>query len=341
MKKMILMIVACFLVGGVLQAQTVEDFEVNSGSESQFKKIKTAPKRIYIYNFSVHYQLLYMDSDVAQGGREIGGGYRSDASASLLLGITGVPKEKLQASVDAIYNDYISKIKAKGFEIITPEEAGKTETLAGWQKASGGTPSEGYLPGYVSVSPTGFEFLYNEKGGGLNIENRISNDLDGAIVAHVNIILTAFEDGESAASKAAGKSLGGIAKVVAKANFRIGEGLWVKNNSLKGGFPISSQCSFNYKKSLKYQAAANFKPKKEVSIEGVFDPKKKYKATESASQDLWGTSNGAFQVFSVPDQTLKKTQVVECDPEKYLKGADLATSMYVTKSLDKLLIHFK
>ena len=145
--------------------------------------------------------------------------------------------------------------------------------------------------------PLDSHFYQTERVGGINLPNRISKDLDGAIIANVSIILPAFEDGESVASKAAGKSFGGVAKVVAKANFRIGDRLWIKNNSLKGGFPISSSCGFNYKKSLKYQAASNFTPKKEVSIEGVFDPKKKYKAVESASQDLWGSSRGAFQVF--------------------------------------------
>ena len=145
MKKMNL-ILAALLVGGVLSAQTVADFDVKSGSEGQFKAIKKAPKRIYISNFSVHYQLLYIDSDVAAGGREIGGGYRSDASASLLLGISGIPQEKLQESVDKIYQDYISRIKAAGFEIVSPEEAAKTETLAGWETVEGGTPSEAWLP---------------------------------------------------------------------------------------------------------------------------------------------------------------------------------------------------
>lgn len=339
MKKMNI-ILAGLLLGGMLQAQTVADFDVKSGSEGQFKAIKKAPKRVYISNFTVHYQLLYMDSDVAAGGREIGGGYRSDASASLLLGIAGIPKERLQESVDKIYQDYITKIKAAGFEIVSPDEAVKTETLAGWEKVEGGTPIEGWLPGYISVTPTGYTFLSNGKGGGFNLKHRISKDLDGAIVANVSIILPAFEDGESVASKAAAKSFGGVAKVVAKSNFRIGEGLWIKNNSLKGGFPISSSCGFNYKKSLKYQATSNFTPKKEVTIEGVFNPKKKYKAVESASQDLWGSSRGAFQVFSVSDQMLERTQVAECDPEKYLKGADMAASMYVSKSLDRFLLHF-
>lgn len=341
MKKIILSIATCFLLGAILQAQTVEDFEVKTGSEGQFKNIKKAPKRVFIASFVVHYQLLYIDSDVAKGGREMGGGYRSDASASLLLGISGIPQERLQESVDRVYTEYVERIKAKGFEIVTPQEAQKTETLSGSTIAKGGTPSETSLPGYITVIPSNYEFLSGLKGGGFNFDNRVSKDLEGAIIANVSIILPAFEDGESAASKAAGKSIGGVAKVVARSNFRIGNGLWIKNNSLKGGFSVGSSCSFVFKKSLKYQAAAFFKPKKEVSIEGVFDPKKKYKAVESASQDLWGSSRGAFQVFSVPDQTLERTQVVECDPEKYLKGADMAVSMYVSKSLDKFLMHFK
>ena len=95
--------------------------------------------------------------------------------------------------------------------------------------------------------------------------------------------------------------------------------------------------SFTYKKNLKYQTTANFKPKKEGTIEGVFDPEKKYKAVESASQDLWGTSNGAFQVFSVPNQTLEKTQVAECDPEKYLAGVDKAAKHVCDKVSGQIL----
>ena len=307
-------------------SQNIEDFIVVTGSEGQFKKIKDAPKKIYISSFHVAYQLLYMDSDVAAGGRELGGGYRSDAKASLLMGITGIPEDDLQGAVDKIYETYVSRIKAAGFEIVSADEVQKTETMSGWEKAVGGQPQELGLPGYLSVSPTGFEYLWSDKPGPF-YQTKLSTEMDGLIVANVTIILPAFEDGESAASKAAGKAIGGVAKVVAKANLRIGDNVWIKNNSLKGGFPMVSTCSFVYKKSLKYQAGAFYKPKKTVLIEDVFDPKKKYKATESASQDLWGSSRGAFTVFNVPDQTMSKTQVAECDPEKYINGTTQAVDM--------------
>lgn len=339
------LILAGLLVGGMLQAQTIEDFEPTKGAGAYGqKKLRDAPKRVFIAEFFINYQLMYSAAEVARGGSQVGGGFRGDAKASLTLGIPGIAPERLQESVDKLYKEYTDKLKAAGFEIIGADEVAATEYMSEWERAEGGTINEAQNPGYLNVTPTGYEYFYKKitkdgrgKNTFLDYTPKLSKALNGAIIAKVNLIIPVFEDGESQASKALGKTAGGVAKVVARANYRISPNEWVATKSLKGGFPITSYVNFGHTKSIKAQGFANYAIKKPIKIEGVFDPKKKYKAVESASSQMSGTSMGAFTIFNVDDRELNRVQSVECDADKFLNGAYQASQMFIMKSMDGFL----
>lgn len=340
---MILTIAAFFLVGSLLQAQTVEDFELKESAYGQ-KKLKDAPKRVFIAEFFINYQLMYSAAEVARGGSQMGGGFRGDAKASLTLGIPGISTDKLQENVDKLYKEYTDKLKAAGFEIVGADEVAATEYMAEWARAEGGTINEAQNPGYLNVTPTGYEYFYKKitksgrgKGTFMDYTTKLSKALKGATVAKVNLVIPVFEDGESQASKAMAKTAGGVAKVVAKANYRISPSEWVATKSLKGGFSITSYSNFGFMESAKKQALAYYTTKKPVQIEGVFDPKKKYKAVESASSQMSGSNLGAFTIFNVDDRELNRVQAVECDTDKFLDGAYKASQMFIMKSMDNFL----
>lgn len=349
MKKINLLIVLCFLISSTSLAQSFDDFEPTKGAGAYGqKKLKDAPKRVFIAEFFVNYQLMYSAAEVARGGAEFGGGYRGDAKVSLTLGIPGISQERLQESVDKLYKEYTDKLKAAGFEIITADEVAKTEYMAEWNRTQGGTINEAQNPGYLLVSPTGFEFFYKKikkdgrgKNTFLDYTPKLSKALEGAIIAKVNLIIPVFEDGESQFSKSVAKTAGGVAKVVAKANYRISPNEWITTKSLKGGFPITSYCNFGHSQSMKKQGFANYALKKPVEIEGVFDPKKKYKAVESAQSKMSGTNMGSFTIFNVDDRELNRVQAVECDEDKFINGAYNASQMFIMKSLNGFLAYAK
>ncbi|MEP5613958.1 MAG: hypothetical protein ABJP45_17025 [Cyclobacteriaceae bacterium] len=344
MKKMNL-ILASLLIGGMLQAQQIEDFDLTKGAGAYgHKKLKDAPKRVFIAEFFINYQLMYSAAEVARGGSQMGGGFRGDAKASLTLGIPGISTEKLQESVDNLYKEYTDKLKTAGFEIIEAEEVAATEYMSEWNRSKGGTINEAQNPGYLNVTPTGYEFFYKKitkdgrgKGTFLDYTPKLSKALGGAIIAKVNLVIPVFEDGESQASKALAKTAGGVAKVVARANYRISPSEWVATKTLKGGFSITSYSNFGHTESMKKQGFANYTIKKPVKIEGVFDPKKKYKAVESAASQMSGTNMGAFTIFNVDDRELNRVQAVECDPEKFLNGAYEASQKFIMKSMNSFL----
>lgn len=96
-------------------AQTVELKDISGFGQGKFKK---SPKKIFIAQFRVNFQLLYSQTETAEGGRVMGGGYRSEAKAGLTMAVQGVSAADLQEITDKLYNDYVTQLKAAGFEVL-------------------------------------------------------------------------------------------------------------------------------------------------------------------------------------------------------------------------------
>ncbi len=347
MKKIVLVFALIFIAN--LFAQQVDEIKVKHQQFGLKKSAKVIPKKIFIQHFFVNYQMLYDQVEIAKGGREIGGGVRGNARAQLVLGVQGVSEADLQEVTDKLFKEYVDRLKAKGFEIVTAQEASKLERFSGWQMLKGGTPSKAQFPGYVSTAPTDFNFLVRKitkKGKAKSKKNMfddgmgVSKDL-GVTVARVSLNVPFMKDGESQGSRALTKSFGGVAKVVGKPEFGLLKLTTIMSKAAFGqkANTITTESNFVYKKSLKYQASLKTVPKKKILINGVF-AKKKYKAVKSASQDLWGTSYGAVRVFSASDAVKKKMQAIPVDAAKYKKGVLIAGKGFLATSLDEFLKYF-
>jgi len=99
---------------------------------------------------------------------------------------------------------------------------------------------------------------------------------------------------------------------------------------------VSTGSGFWYMKSMKDQGQIIQTLKSDVEIDGVFE-KKKYKATQKADQDIWGTSNGYFKVFSYEDREIARTQPIPCEPEAFLSGVRQVVEGYIMASLNSFL----
>jgi len=348
MKKIIFFISILFIAN--TYSQQVGKVETKKLSGFGMKKFSNAPKKIFIQDFFVNYQMLYDQVEIAKGGREIGGGYRGKAKAQLVLGVQGVSETDLQEITDKLYAEYIEKLKAKGFQIITAEEASKIDRFKDWRLVKGGTPSKAQFPGYVSTAPTEVNFLIKNMNSKGKVKKKsifdngmgTSKDLGGIVVARANIAVPFIKNAESQGSRALTKTFGGVAKIVVKPELSITKNTSVKTSGAFGPKVIILNTSslFAYKKGMKYQASLIIVPKKKILINGVFESKK-YKAIKSASQDLWGTSYGAIKVFSTPDQVLSIMQPVSCNSLTYKNGVLQASKAYLNKSLSQFLVNIK
>tara|TARA_R110002124_G_scaffold277578_1_gene449097 strand:+ start:621 stop:1688 length:1068 start_codon:yes stop_codon:yes gene_type:complete len=321
--------------------------------ESGFKgkKFNDANKRIFLQYFYVNFQLMYNESETAKGGREVGGGYRGDASASLSLAVQGVELERLQRITDSCYSNYVQQLKAKGIEIINPDELKAHSYFENWEIVEGGKASAADIPGYISVSPSGFRFFVpkvDENGNAMAKASMfdlagmsLSKELEGMIVARVGFTVPFARGAESTGSKALTKTFGGVAKVVVKPDLRISPNeTYIPKGDFKKPKYSGSEMSFAFKKSLKYQALFQARPKKEIQIEGVFE-EKKYKSVQSGNQDLWGTEVGALEVFSVQDESLESIQAIKCEGEIYEKGVEEALQSFINMALEEFLENLK
>lgn len=322
MKKILLSLVmlsAAFL----MNAQSVGkmDFKADGFTE---KKFNNTEKKIFIQHFTVNYQTVMVSYAKAKRGMSQGG-----AVAGLALGLDGITDEQLQKMTDKYYDDFVSKLTAAGFTIMTADEVRQNEHFSDWEKMEGGNAMDILATGYLTTTPTNFIQL-DGGAGAFNLAGQPeSKELGGVIVARVGITVPFAE-----AQSTNGGLVGGVAKIVAKADLRVSpqESIPVQGD-FKKPKTLTSGVTFAYKKSLKWQAMFNGKLKKSIEIEGVLDENKKYKSTSVAN------SRPGFGRYS--ETYAENAMLIDCDPVKYQNGVDEAVSQYLNASLDGFLKAFK
>ncbi|MFA5330468.1 MAG: hypothetical protein WC384_21935 [Prolixibacteraceae bacterium] len=336
-----------FILMGFLgiQAQPVGPVEISTAGGYGEKKMKSAPRKVYISEFRVMYQLMYHQEDEDKGGRTLGGGLRGKATASVTLGIKGVDVPDLKEVTNKLYQEYSQKVKQQGFELVSAEEAAKTKTLEDWELKNGGDVNEAQFKGYLMTTPENYQYLVKrtsadgkEKKGFMDISGKLSKDLGGAIVAKVNLVVPMVEDAESGGSKMLKGAAPGVAKVVLRPNLRL-----TNEAMLSSTFSTdltTTSARYFYMKSLGEQGICITSLKKPVEIAGVL-PDKKYKATAVANTDVWGKDAGYFTVFSVNDEMIANMQAIECDRDQYVQGVTEASEKFLNSSLDELFSNTK
>lgn len=306
------------------------------------KKIATAPKKIFVSQFRVNYQLMFAQQEQTQGGQMLGGGYRGGTKVSLNLGLRGPQENHFIKLTDNLYAGFIDRLKQEGFEIVTANDLVNIDVFKGWERQKGGQLNEAQYAGYASVSPTGFEYFVpgtkksgKEKTTFLDLENKMSKQGGGIIVLNVNIVVPFAYEAESQGSKALLKTTGGVSKVVAETTVKLSADGLVSSGWMNQSVTTTEMNVF-YQASMAEQGGANFKLKKSISLPDVLE-KKKYKAIEVAATDVWGTNAGLFTVFQVDDKWLKSMQPIDVDPEKYNASVGNVASEFLNKVIGEFL----
>jgi hypothetical protein len=306
-----------------IHSQTIEEFELGKTDwGTRVLKKSGFPKRIYIWDFKVNYQLLINWLEVKKGGRQFGGGVKGDATAQLMLGIKSIEDKHLTDLTDSLYLLFKETLKKNGYLLATKEEISNSEILKKYKLKQGGYLEKTKSPGQVIVSPSNEEFYERiprkffdafARTRAYNHPHELSEEFNIAFVS-VNLNVSVFEDAESGFSKAIGK-ISGEAKLNAATRLKLNE-----LSKIEFAFPKSN---FNYK------------PNNGIRILDVI-PEKEFESRQSAEYDNLGTDYGSLRIFSAENRTFKNLQVIECNPLLYQNGVIKASNEFIKRTIEDM-----
>lgn len=334
-----LVTIALLIGATTVSAQTLGEFKPKD-TKYGLNKAKDA-KRIYISNFAINYQVYNEKEDFKQGGSMLGGGHKGDAKAQLSVGLTGLTESDVQQITDKLYQDYLAKIKAKGLEVVSADEASKLESYEDYTRLQGGKASLSQLPGMMSTSPTGYEWFVKKvnkdgkakSGGFLNnpasMYPKLSKDLNNAIIATVDMYVMFIQDQD--AFRGAG------ANIKVKTNLRLAgqEAIVMTSDAkfkMKGQneiVPISSGVSF-YHGKMGMGATTSYVGtlSKGMWIGDVIEDTKLQSFAKNDA-DAMGTKIGMYRMFNPDNMESKSTKIIEVDSKKYTDGVYSATKKFL------------
>ena len=346
MKKMFLLLLLSGVGTVAAIAQTLSEFKPKDQSYG-LNKAKNA-NRIYIAGFDVNFQVYNEKEDFKQGGHQLGGGMKNDASASLSIGLEGLDEKTVIEITDKLYKEYTDKLKAKGLTIITADEAAGIESYEGYERIKGGKINLAQIPGVMAVSPSEFEYFVKKidkngkekKGGFLGNEAmkyaKMSKDLNDAIIGSVDITVLFVQDQNA--------FQGNGANIKVKTNLRIiaSEGIISTKDAkikMKGQNEVtvvtSTVAFYHGKMGAGATTAYTGTLAKPIVISGVIEDKKVQSfANNSYAQ---GTSSIYGTFYSIRNNSNKNAKIISVDPAKYSEGVYSGASKFLAFHTDGFL----
>ncbi|MCG2615434.1 hypothetical protein LZZ85_14135 [Terrimonas sp. NA20] len=338
---------------GVLSAfsQTLGDFKPKDHSGG-LRKIKS--KRLYVASFTVNYQVFNEKEEFKQGGRMFGGGgSKGDAKAELSVGLEGLTEAGVQGVTDKLYQDFTAMLKANGIELITPEEAGKTDTYDGFVKLTGGTISEAQFPGMLATVPTGMEYYVKkidksgkEKSGGLFgnanfVHAKLSKDLDDAIVADVDLFVLFIEDKSSWDVAGANIKVKTNMRLAGQESIEMTKKAKIKFKGENTQTPVNSQVGF-YSGKMGAGIVSSYTGSlgKSMPVSGVIEDQK-IQAFAKNKVDMVGVSTIYGKYYNPADNSSSSTTIIPVDDKKYAEGAYLAGKKFIEYHTEAFLKEIK
>jgi len=346
MKKFILFLLAGGFIFSATHSQNIGEVNFKDFGYAQ-KKFDKAPKKIFVAQFRVVYQLMADWTESTQGGYQFGGGVKGKATARLAVGLQGIEEIDLKDITDNLYKEYIDKLKAEGYEIIPASVAANTEPYAGFEQKTGGDLSLAQYPGYIMSIPSGFEYFVKkttkkgvEKKTFLDDSPKLSVAMDGAVIAKINLVVKFVQEAESEASKALGKLSGSVAKLVMETDLRVANDAAMGAGAMTSDI-VQTQAMYTYAvRNIAPEAQCSFLLKDKINIPGIVE-KKKYKSVETANVDMWGTEVGAMRIFSADNTYFENIQAVPVEAEKYKKGVYETGTKFIHATLNDFLSNAK
>jgi hypothetical protein len=340
MLKINLLLFALFLLAVVqLQAQQLQEFSPKS-SGYKAKNVSKGDKRMYVNTFSIYFEIYKEAVDTKSAGG-FGRTIKNAAKAKAAVGLLTLEKDEIQAKADQLYNEFLAKVKAEGFEMISAEEASATDFLKGSKPVTGPAIFETDMPGIVQVVPSGYTGFYKERNAlsnklaGLQKSSEsLSKELNDALIADISLVYAFSETGND-------WNIGNQAKVKLLVNYRLANIYNYTNENTKSGsissmmnkanqaVTLSSYIHFTRGKnkiggSPEAQYIGNLKS--DLEIAGVLQ-KEKILAYSTQTQATATLLNPIVVIRG--DNYSEKTKWLEPDGKKYAEGLYLAGNAFI------------
>ena len=338
---------------GQLQAQAPNfDKLVSDRGSYKEKGFKQAPQRVFIQEFRVYFQVLAAAQDRSRGGG-FGGTVIGATQTTMGVGLDGVSVEQLHNITNQLYNEYVARLEASGYTLVSADEAAKTAELSDWTRyAGGGEPSAAQVGGYLTMTPAGADFFYRRQTasgktkGSVLIDNahRISGQLDDAVVAAVSLVVpfVQLETGTTFNAAAAGSKVKGNVYLVLAAQAIEQE---VKTGILAGMQTPDRVATYSRYTSGNGVGAGGdafvyHAIKKDVPIAGVAEKRKIVARTAAESATATSSSSvnlAGYLMVSADDRASKSSHTVTVNGDTYQKQVFATLDGFVDKSLDEFL----
>lgn len=354
-KFITLLFFGALLVSTNLLAQDLGEFKPKDETFG-LNKLKAKPKKIYISNFSINYQL-FNEKEKKKSGVALfrDKGVRGDAKAELMVGLGSLTENDFQTITNTLYADFEAQLKQKGFEIITATEAGKTETYQDWTKSSGPFVITSDMPGIITGVPEGFEFYYKEKtktGKAIadkfitldKTQQKLSEDLNDAVVVSVNLYVFFMKDVYAFQGNAAN------IKIKTQLSLVANEAISAKSDDkslvfrkqveyVTGSNIISFVCGKN---SIGGSAESVYTGtlKKDLTIENVID-EKVIQSYSKGEVDFVGTDTYFGKYYEAENKSASKMTIIPVDNKKYTDGVIKAGKTFLDFHLNEFESKFK
>ncbi len=338
-----------------LSAQSLGEYKPGL-SKYGIKEFKKGTKKIYISNFSINFEVYKdaVDYKAAGGFRST---VRGEATARAAVGLLKIESSDIQAQADKLYKEFIANLTAAGYEIISPEEAGKTEAYAGWEKADGPYIQESGLPGVLVAVPDGYSFFYKgetkkgkkKKGflGGIGKPATLSKQLGDATIAEVDLYVMFTEDKQSLFK-------GNAAKVKILTNLRL-VGSYAITSEKKGGMikfkgattvdQVTSKVNFfKGKVGLGTKGAYQVSLKKPLEITGIIPQEKITAYQKGATTYLTSFNTSSYNgltFYSLENRFSETAKWIDVNSKKYAQGLYEACSKILKDSSTNFLASSK
>lgn len=341
-KVLALFLVLNFSLG---YSQELGEFKPKEDSYKD-KKLNEGSKKLYISSFNINFEIYKEAVDKKQAGG-FGRSVKSGAKAKAAIGLSSLDKDALQQKADQLYAEFINDVKKEGYEIISAEEAGKTETYKGWKNSSGPAIFETDMTGILSVVPTGHSFYYKDRTAFTNTiqgfaktPQNLSEDLDNALIADISLVYVFTEVGND-------WNIGNQAKVKIFVNYRLANNYTVSDENTSSGLTSFVDKS---KQSVGLQSHVNFTRgklkiggsaasqylgymKSDLEINGVLAKEKV--AAYSTQTQATATLQNPIVIIRGSNYS-EKTKWLEPDGVKYANGMYLAGNKFIKHHFDNI-----
>jgi hypothetical protein len=348
-----------------IQSQSVGDMKIKQ-SKFGLNNIKKAPKKIFINTFNINYEFYREAIDYKNGGN--GGriaGNKGSATARAAVGLGGINANEILKETNKIYKEFLDRLNSEGYEVISAEEAGKTDTYRDWKIAKGPYAVE-EIPGMMTCMPEGYAFFYKKKTDNGKIKRgtfgnsmvlpKLSKELGDAVIADINLYVMFSENGTNL--------LSGGAKVKIKTNLRLANqyiftvpkklkkkksvaGKLFGSVQIKGAvdtYTASSSVAFTQGKmkvGLGAMAQYTGTLKEDLEIEGVLSKQKIVAYQKQGSFVPTSFSTFSDYLDAKEDKFSTTTKWINVDGNKYKEGFYNACHIYLEKQMDEFFNKIK